>query len=112
MESKYVSSTELAKHFAVSVPTVRQWMRRNKIPPTLYIKVGTAYRFMLTEIEQHFFSENARRIQIKKAATKEPNAPEQLELPLEPKPVTVEDVTPVVEDEEHEVFSFDADDDV
>ena len=83
MESKYVSSTELAQHFAVSVPTVRQWMRRNKIPPNLYIKVGTAYRFLLTEIEQHFFDENARRLEAKFGPKPQTTSEEEASMPTE-----------------------------
>ena len=104
MDSKYVSSAELAQHFAVSVPTVRQWMRQNKIPPNLYIKVGTAYRFLLTDIEQHFFDENARR---RAAKTGEP-MPEEAPVQQAVEPVIEESVV----EEEQELLPFDADDDL
>ena len=103
MESKYVSSTELAKHFAVSVPTVRQWMRQKKIPPNMYIKVGTAYRFLLEDIEQFFFTLNARR-----AEARGPRIGEEIP---DPSPVVIDEAA-LVDDEEQEVFPFDADDDV
>jgi len=104
MQPKYVSSTELAEHFSVSVATVRLWMRKHKIPSNLYIKVGTAYRFMLAEIEQHFFDENARR---RAAKTGEP-MPEEAPVQQAAEPVIEE---PVVE-EEQELLPFDADDDI
>ena len=104
MESKYVSSTELAKHFAVSVPTVRQWMRQKKIPPNMYVKVGTAYRFLLEDIEQFFFTLNARRADSKRRMVGGAEVPD-------PSPVVIDEAA-LVDDEEQEVFPFDADDDV
>lgn len=106
MESKYVSSTELAKHFAVSVPTVRQWMRQKKIPPNMYIKVGTAYRFLLEDIEQFFFKLNTRHAEIKSRGGRMLGQ----EVP-DPDPVVIDEAA-LVDDEEQEVFPFDADDDV
>jgi len=104
MQPKYVSSTELAEHFSVSVPTVRLWMRKHKIPPNLYVKVGTAYRFMLAEIEQHFFDENARR----RAAKAGGPMPEEAPVQQAAEPVIEESVV----EEEQELLPFDADDDL
>jgi|31_taG_2_1085359.scaffolds.fasta_scaffold11221_3 predicted DNA-binding transcriptional regulator AlpA len=105
MDSKYVSSAELAQHFAVSVPTVRQWMRQNKIPPNLYIKVGTAYRFLLTDIEQHFFDENARRLEAKFGPKPQTTSESAASMPTE-------EVSSESEEEQEELFDYDSDDDV
>lgn len=105
MDSKYVSSTELAQHFAVSVPTVRQWMRQNKIPPNLYIKVGTAYRFLLTDIEQHFFDENARRLEAKFGPKPQTTSEEEASMPTE-------EASSESGEEQEELFVYDSDDDV
>lgn len=41
---------DVAKHFTVSVSTVRAWVRQGYIPRSTYIKIGNTYRFNLTEI--------------------------------------------------------------
>lgn len=41
----YVPIEDVAKHFMVSVSTVRAWVRKGQIPKETYIKVGTTYRF-------------------------------------------------------------------
>ena len=51
MGPKYVTTEELAAHFAVSVQTVRGWVRSKKLPAGTYIKVGNTYRFDLQDIE-------------------------------------------------------------
>jgi len=48
---KYISITELAEHFSVSVSTIRSWIRSRKILPTDFIKAGKTYRFKITDIE-------------------------------------------------------------
>jgi excisionase family DNA binding protein len=46
----YVPIEELAKHFTVSVSTVRAWVRQDLIPKHTYIKVGTTYRFNVSKV--------------------------------------------------------------
>lgn len=41
---------DLAKHFAVSISTVRAWLRQGYIPKHTYIKLGNTYRFQLTKV--------------------------------------------------------------
>ena len=41
----FVPIENVAKHFAVSISTVRAWIRTDKIPSDTYIKVGSTYRF-------------------------------------------------------------------
>ncbi len=47
----FVPIENVANHFAVSISTVRAWIRTNKIPSDTYIKVGSTYRFKLPELE-------------------------------------------------------------
>ena len=48
MEEAYVPIEDVAKHFAVSVSTVRAWLRQDLIPS---LKVGGVYRFKLGEVD-------------------------------------------------------------
>lgn len=50
MAEPYVPIEDLAKHFAVSVSTVRAWVRQGHIPKSTYIKVGNTYRFNKTNV--------------------------------------------------------------
>lgn len=52
MTGPYASAESLAEYFGVSVSTVRQWVRTNKIPENTYIKVGNTYRFHVKAVEQ------------------------------------------------------------
>jgi excisionase family DNA binding protein len=46
----FVSIEDVAKHFAVSVSTVRNWVRQGEIPKDTYLKVGHVYRFDLLKV--------------------------------------------------------------
>ena len=45
MVGKYVPIEDVAKHFSVSISTIRAWVRQKEIPDNTYIKVGNTYRF-------------------------------------------------------------------
>ena len=47
---RYVPIEELAKHFTVSVSTIRSWVRQGHIPADTYIKVGNTYRFSVSSV--------------------------------------------------------------
>lgn len=51
MDEPYVSIEEIAKHFAVTPPCVRGWIRKDQVP---YLKVGGAIRFRKSEVEEYF----------------------------------------------------------
>jgi excisionase family DNA binding protein len=42
----------LAKHFSVSISTIRAWVRQGHIPKTMYIKIGNTYRFNKTAVTE------------------------------------------------------------
>lgn len=51
MASPYVPIEDVAKYFAVSISTIRAWIRQGIIPKNTYIKVGATYRFNLLDVE-------------------------------------------------------------
>ena len=50
MNEPFVPIEELAKHFAVSVSTVRAWIRQGHIPKHAYLKIGNTYRFSISKV--------------------------------------------------------------
>jgi excisionase family DNA binding protein len=48
MGELFVPIEVVAKHFTVSVSTVRAWIRQNLIPS---LKIGGVYRFKISEVE-------------------------------------------------------------
>jgi excisionase family DNA binding protein len=75
MASPYVPIEDVAKYFAVSISTIRAWIRQGIIPKDTYIKVGATYRFNLLDVE------NVLTNKVKEAdATESDYAPIQLEL--------------------------------
>ena len=45
MVEPFVPIEQLPKHFAVSISTIRAWVRQGHIPRTTYINIGNTYRF-------------------------------------------------------------------
>lgn len=58
MSDNFVPIGEVADKFSVSKHTVRQWLRKGKIPEDLYVKIGNTYRYNLQGIENTFLSTN------------------------------------------------------
>ena len=52
MEPKYVPIEDVAKHFSVSISTIRAWVRQDQIPQDTYIRVGNTYRFCIPDISE------------------------------------------------------------
>jgi len=48
VDEPFVPIEDVAKHFAVSVSTVRAWIRQDLIPS---LKIGGVYRFKISEVE-------------------------------------------------------------
>jgi|TARA_R110002072_G_scaffold85982_1_gene194238 excisionase family DNA binding protein len=51
-EEPFVQIEELSKHFAVSISTIRAWVRQGHIPKSTYIKIGNTYRFNKTSVTE------------------------------------------------------------
>lgn len=85
MNEPFVPIEDLAKHFTVSVSTVRAWVRQGLIPKDTYIKVGATYRFCVSKVVEALTT-----VPKPEADKPEPqpapaeNEPVQLELDLNP----------------------------
>lgn len=51
-QEPFVPIETLAKHFAVSVSTIRAWLRQGYIPSDTYVKIGNTYRFNVSAVVQ------------------------------------------------------------
>ena len=51
-QGPFVPIEECAKHFTVSVSTIRSWIRQGFIPKDTYLKIGLTYRFDLSAMVQ------------------------------------------------------------
>ncbi len=50
MDEKYISADELAIQLSVTGPTIRKWVSDGKLPSTAYLKIGSIYRFKLSDV--------------------------------------------------------------
>ena len=62
MKEAYVPIETVAKHFVVSISTVRAWLRTKKIPSNTFIQVGSTYRFNLTAVEEGLLGDTQENI--------------------------------------------------
>ena len=46
----FVTIEDLAKHFKVSISTLRSWIRQEHIPKDTYIQLGSTYRFRVGDV--------------------------------------------------------------
>ena len=51
-QEPFVPIEVLAKHFTVSVSTIRAWLRQGYIPSDTYVKIGNTYRFNVSAVVQ------------------------------------------------------------
>jgi excisionase family DNA binding protein len=78
MSEPFVPIEELAKHFTVSVSTVRAWVRQGHIPKDTYLKIGNTYRFNVSKVVDALSTAPKDKLNVPK--TEDPHAPVQLEL--------------------------------
>lgn len=57
----FVPIEQLAKHFTVSVSTIRSWVRHRNIPTDTYIKVGNTYRFSVSKVADALRSQESTK---------------------------------------------------
>jgi DNA-binding transcriptional MerR regulator len=84
MTEPFVPIEDLAKHFTVSISTVRAWVRQGLIPKETYIKVGNTYRFSVSKVVEALTSAPKDEPEKVEAIVEEPDTPVQLELDLNP----------------------------
>lgn len=65
-EEPFVPIDDLARHFSVSVSTVRTWARQGRIPRDTYIKLGNTYRFRLSAVVEALLETNAEKVEEEK----------------------------------------------
>ena len=58
MSDNFVPIGDVADKFSVSKHTVRQWLRKGKIPADMYVKIGNTYRYNLHGIDNAFLHPN------------------------------------------------------
>lgn len=68
----------VARHFTVSVSTIRAWLRAGHIPADTYVKIGNTYRFQISGIVAAL--SGRPKDDVKYVEPVEPDAPVQLEL--------------------------------
>tara|TARA_R110000851_G_scaffold2312_1_gene9089 strand:- start:195 stop:452 length:258 start_codon:yes stop_codon:yes gene_type:complete len=76
----FVPIEQVAQHFAVSISTIRAWLRQGKIDADTFIKVGNTYRFNLPAVEASLIGRNPRGVEETPMHPVEEHAEEQLEL--------------------------------
>jgi excisionase family DNA binding protein len=57
MAEPFVPIEGVAKHFAVSISTIRAWLRQGHIPKHTYVKIGNTYRFNLPAVVEALTAE-------------------------------------------------------
>lgn len=78
MNEPFVPIEDLAKHFTVSVSTVRAWVRQGHIPKDTYLKIGNTYRFNVSKVVAALSNTPKNEPEVPKA--EDPPAHVQLEL--------------------------------
>ena len=76
MAEPFVPIEDLAKHFAVSISTIRAWVRQGHIPKSTYIKIGNTYRFNKTSVTEAL---TGKAIEAEQAEIRNEPVEEQLE---------------------------------
>tara|TARA_R100000742_G_C4208890_1_gene35825 strand:- start:240 stop:476 length:237 start_codon:yes stop_codon:yes gene_type:complete len=61
MNEPYVPIEDVAKHFTVSISTVRAWIRQEHIPKDTYVKIGSTYRFRISDVSEALTKVSSKR---------------------------------------------------
>ena len=64
MSELFVPIEDIAKHFSVSISTVRAWVRQKHIPEDTYIKIGSTYRFRVSDVESALTSSKKEEVRL------------------------------------------------
>ena len=70
-DKPFVPIEELAKHFTVSVSTIRAWVRQGFIPKSTYVKVGNTYRFSVDAVSDALMAEDEPKQVVVEPVTQE-----------------------------------------
>ena len=61
MNEPFITIEDVAKHFSVSVSTVRAWVHQKHIPEDTYIKIGKTYRFRVSDVATALTKASSKR---------------------------------------------------
>jgi len=61
MNEPFVSIDDIAKHFSVSVSTVRAWVSQKHIPEDTYVKIGKTHRFRISDVIEALTKTSSKR---------------------------------------------------
>ena len=61
MNEPFVPIEDVAKHFSVSISTVRAWVRQKHIPEDAYFKIGKTYRFRVSDVATALTKASSKR---------------------------------------------------
>ena len=87
MTQPFVPIEDLAKHFTVSVSTIRAWVRQGLIPKHTFIKVGNTYRFNVSKVVEALTGPApGTEVEATPATPADESTPVQLELDFAPTP--------------------------
>jgi excisionase family DNA binding protein len=82
MNDQYISITDVAKYYSVSVSTVRTWIRSGVLTPNDFLKLSNTYRFRIADVDAALRRKSADEAPAPALAEApaDTNAPVQLEL--------------------------------
>ena len=61
MNEPFITIEDVAKHFSVSVSTVRAWVSQKHIPEEAFMKIGHTYRFRLSDVVTAVMKASSKR---------------------------------------------------
>ena len=76
----FVPIEDVAKHYSVSISTIRAWVRQDLIPASTYIKAGSTYRFCISKVTDALTGSDTPEAPVLSDAPAEDDTPVQLEL--------------------------------
>lgn len=77
---RFVPIEVVSRNFAVTVSTIRSWVRQGHIPKDTYLKVGNTYRFNYPAVVSALTAKPNPEVKAKPVPEEDPNEPVQLEL--------------------------------
>ena len=82
LKPAFVPIENVARHFSVSISTIRAWLRQGTIAPDTLIKVGNTYRFNLPAVEASLVGSgpDGSKKEVEEVYVPEEYGEEQLEL--------------------------------
>lgn len=71
---------DVARHFSVSVSTIRKWVSRGLIPRDTFMKLGNTYRFKLSAVSEALTNANREEAPVNEDVVTGPDLDDDLSL--------------------------------